>query len=213
MARERNGFGRWLIGAALVGAAAIYARGCMEERSIAEAREISAKLDAQLKEQAKAAAAAREAAKPPEQRERERLEEERRQAKRAEEDAKRREFLAAAAKLRPSVNALQWYEACIEWGRLARNTAHTPRREALLQRLLELDAINAHDLAHVTDRLPKVGMTACGVYAQMGMPDDINTTDTAHRKRQQLVYREPRRYVYLESAPDNANGLVTSLQH
>jgi chemotaxis protein histidine kinase CheA len=203
----------WWVGVFAVAAVALSIRDHLEERRAADERATSRQLAERLAAQAKEAAAAREAAKSPEQREAERREAEARADQQAKQAAERAALLAAAAKLRPKINAMPWFDACAEWGRLARQKQHTPRREAFVQRLTEGKYINSVDLAHVTESLPTVGMTACGVFAQLGLPHDINATNSALSTRQQIVYRSPRRYIYVDAPPGDYNGIVSTVQH
>lgn len=109
---------------------------------------------------------------------------------------------------------MDWFKVCEAWGRVMRQAKPSPKREnALREYLIDEKLINGVDFNNVRERTVQTGMTACGVFASLGMPEDVNTTTTAHATRQQLVYRQRRMYVYTESRPNDHNGLVRSVQH
>lgn len=106
---------------------------------------------------------------------------------------------------------MEWWDACIAWGREAKSRKDLRRMYALQEFLRSDNTINGKDLGGVTGRSPEIGMTVCGVLAAMGRPDKINQTETASQHHSQLVYRSRGIYVYTDG-PD-ANGVVRSIQH
>jgi hypothetical protein len=207
----------WVLGAGAAFGVIVYANGAhtsvekervaAEERDRAIAHAARQERERAASEAATAAAsAAAEAAKTPEQRAREA----RAAAEAQRAEAKKRE---ARAKLDAKISAMKWWDQCMAWGREARTSRHTPWREALIDHLTSEQMLNGHDLSNVTDRTPAVGMTTCGVYAQLGLPNASNATTTAHSMKVQMVYRDRAIYVYTRAAPDDGNGVVEAVQH
>lgn len=99
------------------------------------------------------------------------------------------------------------------WGRESRSGKLTRRKAGLTAYLINENYINGIDIGSVTDQLPSVGQTTCGVFAILGQPDRANQTTTAARLSTQLVYRSRGVYVYTEARPDDGNGIVRAIQH
>jgi hypothetical protein len=76
----------------------------------------------------------------------------------------------ARAKLVAKVDAMKWWDQCRAWGREAKSNTHSPWQGVLIDHLRRKGLVNGQDLVNVTERMPTVGMTTCGVYAQMGTP-------------------------------------------
>lgn len=107
------------------------------------------------------------------------------------------------------IEKMEWWKVCAAWGRASRGK--DPRFAAAAQAyLVQERTINGHDLANLKARRPEIGMTFCGVLAQLGMPEALNQTARASGHHAQLVYRTRRLYVYTDGL--DANGLVTSVQ-
>jgi hypothetical protein len=121
------------------------------------------------------------------------------------EDANREAIMA-------TVRKKQWWEACIQWGRDTRSGA-VARAALVRDYLLSDNTANHVDVEHLKSRQVKLGMTACGVYAMFGMPDDVNSTTTSSSESTQIVYRDRGLYVYTEARPNDGNGIVRSIQH
>ena len=117
------------------------------------------------------------------------------------------------SRLAAKVRAMKWYDACRAWGREARAAKATPLREALIEHLKSSDTVNSTDLYAVTDRVPRVGMTVCGVYAMLGLPDSENRTTLPTLMQTQMVYNGRSLYVYTRAKPDDNNGIVYAVQH
>jgi hypothetical protein len=108
------------------------------------------------------------------------------------------------------IQKMDWWDACIAWGKETRHVKDKRRLTALYAMLVDEKLINAKDIVQVQSRAPAIGMTACGVMAALGSPNEINQTKTAGRHRAQLVYRSRNTYVYTEGT--DANGIVTGIQ-
>ena len=106
----------------------------------------------------------------------------------------------------------KWWETCAAWGRETRG--HDERREkAYLAYLTSERLINGPDRGHVSDRSIDIGMTECGVFAALGMPEHLNQTETAYGTTAQFVYRSGRLYVYTEPGRGNGPNVVRAIQH
>jgi hypothetical protein len=112
-----------------------------------------------------------------------------------------------------AIERMKWWDVCRDWGREVRTKKESRRLVALREFLLYGEMINGIDLTHVGDRNVAVGMTACGVTASLGSPDNINYTTNASGTSAQMVYRSRGMYVYTEAAPNKGNGIVRSVQH
>lgn len=115
--------------------------------------------------------------------------------------------------LATAIEKMKWWDECIAWGIEARKKTMTRRGHALRDHLLSQQMINGIDLGGVTSRRPAVGQTACGVYAAMGLPDKVNTSENASRTSLQIIYRAKGMYVYAEGAAGNHNGVVRSISY
>ncbi len=110
-----------------------------------------------------------------------------------------------------NVESLEWWRACIEWGREERKLAErTPRGQALLWYLESRGYINGKDRGNAPSRTVDIGMTECGVFASKGPPDAINQTTTARGRSAQFVYG--RVYIYTEPSNGPVNT-VHAIQH
>jgi hypothetical protein len=112
-----------------------------------------------------------------------------------------------------AIKKSNWWEACRDFGVEERRRREGRRLAALREFLLDENLINDVDLANTRERKVVVGMTACGVYASLGLPNNINQTTTARSTTAQLVYRDRRMYVYTEAGSHNGNGIVRTIQH
>lgn len=72
-------------------------------------------------------------------------------------------------------------------------------------------SIRPQDRSDIIRRRPALGMSMCGVFAALGEPKGVNRSVTRYGERYQLVYENPRRYVYLEG-PDLGSTTVTGYQ-
>ncbi len=111
-----------------------------------------------------------------------------------------------------AIKNMDWWKACTEWGRERHQRKDSRRAAALREFLLSDDTINGTDLMNVADKKVAVGMTACGVYASLGMPNKINYARTASSLTAQIIYRDRNMYIYTEAASGNHNGIVRSIQ-
>lgn len=109
------------------------------------------------------------------------------------------------------LRSLDEVDLCVRYGELIRDGElrgfaylamglATPMRREMQRR-----GLRANDADAKAESF-RVGSTECTVYAALGDPDDVNRTVSASRVSKQLVYRNPRIYVY------TVNGLVTSWQ-
>jgi hypothetical protein len=110
------------------------------------------------------------------------------------------------------LRALQWFDACGEWGKGMRSSNKTRRQQALRLMLDSDKHLNEIDLQNVPLRSVAVGMNTCGVIASLGKPDDTNITTTAASTTSQLIYRRKSMYVYTEGPPRSGNGIVRAIQ-
>ena len=119
---------------------------------------------------------------------------------------------AADLELVKSLRALDWRQACIEWGNGSRAKVETRRQRALALMLESDRVLNDLDRKFAPVRKIEVGMNTCGVLAAFGRPTSTNTTRTAGATTAQLVYRQRGVYVYTEGPANSGNGLVTAIQ-
>lgn len=115
-------------------------------------------------------------------------------------------------KLVAEIQKMKWFDACAAWGIATRSAQASRRAEALREFLLHDGTINGLDLGNARTREVEVGMTACGTYAALGLPEAANTTTTARTTSQQLVYRSRGMYVYTEGRAGDHNGTVRTIQ-
>lgn len=121
--------------------------------------------------------------------------------------------ISPAAPATPSIHVAHWWDACVAWGRLARNGHDRPREQAYLDYLSQRGLLSTKDMLAPSGDI-SIGMTQCGVIAALGMPDGgVNTTETARGQSAQMVYRRRGIYVYTDDArPFNGLQTVTSIQ-
>jgi hypothetical protein len=108
---------------------------------------------------------------------------------------------------------MEWWRACMTWGRETRAKGVSRRTAALRDMLINDKTINGIDLSTVRSSLPAVGQTACGVFAVMGQPEKVNYTSRTGSQSSQMVYSARHIYVYTDASADDANGIVRSIQH
>jgi hypothetical protein len=108
------------------------------------------------------------------------------------------------------IEKADWFQVCAAWGRAARSGKDERYRIASLLFITDKNLVNGIDLMNVKSKRPEIGMSLCGVVAQLGAPEGVNQTQRAGGHHSQLIYRSRRLYVYLDG-PD-ANGLVTAVQ-
>ena len=84
---------------------------------------------------------------------------------------------------------------------------------ALQANLRDSSTINGVDLGGVRGKVPEIGMTTCGAFAVMGLPEDVNRTKTLGSERVQFVWRSPRVYAYTQTSTGNGNALIHSVQY
>lgn len=111
------------------------------------------------------------------------------------------------------IQKMDWWKLCIAWGVEARKKTPTRRMYAMQMFLNEQRYINGLDLGNVKAKLPEIGMTTCGAYAVMGLPDSINRSKGAYGTRTQNVWRSRGVYAYSRSQSDDANALIASIQY
>lgn len=116
-------------------------------------------------------------------------------------------------KLVAQIEKRKWWENCESFGKAIRASAGSRRTHALREYLLSERLINGVDLMYVKERKIAVGMSACGVYASLGMPDAENRSEYSTRRTSQMVFRRLGVYVYTDAQPGNGNGIVRSFQH
>lgn len=122
--------------------------------------------------------------------------------------SKHKEDVALVAKITKS----NWWTVCEKFGRLRRTGKETREFVAYREFMIDDKLINGKDLMHISSREVAIGMTACGVFASIGLPERSNRTTTAVSTRQQLVFQKPHRYVYVEDSKASNTGLVTAIQ-
>lgn len=121
----------------------------------------------------------------------------------------RKDDKAAVARIQKT----DWWKNCVAWGAEARKKTTSRRMWALQANLQATSTINGIDLGGVRGKVPEVGMTTCGAFAVMGMPEDVNRTKTAGSERIQFVWRNPRVYAYTQTSSGDANALIHSVQY
>lgn len=112
-----------------------------------------------------------------------------------------------------AIEKMKWWEVCRDFGRELRANRDPRRLAALREFLLSDKTINGADLANVKSGNVAVGMTTCGVYASLDLPNKINQTTRAQSTSAQIIYRDRGVYVYTEARPNDGNGIVTAIQH
>lgn len=73
--------------------------------------------------------------------------------------------------------------------------------------------INGIDLGGVTGKVPEVGMTTCGAYAVMGLPDRVNRSKGSFGYHVQHVWQDRRVNAYTRSKEDDGNAPISSVQY
>jgi hypothetical protein len=112
-----------------------------------------------------------------------------------------------------SIDALDGVKKCIAWGAEERRPgSRSPRGEALLAYLEHSNLINSKDRGNVATRQVELGMTTCGVFASLGLPNAYNQSQGSYGEHVQFVYEARRVYVYTDSRVINGWGMVTSIQ-
>lgn len=120
--------------------------------------------------------------------------------------------IAGDIKIVKGIETGKWWNACRDWGNSLRAKGKTRRGEALQDFLLSEDMINGLDLTHARKREVEIGMTQCGLFAAIGMPNHTNDSRSASYKRSQLVYERPRRYIYTEAVATSRAQVITAIQ-
>lgn len=108
---------------------------------------------------------------------------------------------------------MKWWDVCVEWGRLSRSHANDERQTHLLGFLMAERMVNNVDRQVVAGSQIFVGMTECGVFAILGLPDSANNTTTAGGTHSQLVYQSKRMYIYTEPSKETTTGIVRAFQN
>lgn len=111
------------------------------------------------------------------------------------------------------IEKADWWKNCVAWGIEARKKVKTRRMWALQHYLNDLNYINGPDLGHVNGRVPEIGMTTCGAYAVLGLPDSLNRSKGSYGLHIQHVWSDRRVYVYTRSKNNDENALVNSVQY
>lgn len=119
---------------------------------------------------------------------------------------------SADAALVKSVERLEWWDACVAWGREARAKTLSRRGHALQLLLVHRGNLNTLDLRNSKERVPSPGQTSCGTFAILGLPEKANTTESLSSVRNQYVYRSRGIYVYTSGPAGDHNGVVSSIQ-
>jgi len=107
-----------------------------------------------------------------------------------------------------TVQYMAWDVFCVKLGPAVRLPVGKDEnyRAAMLRRADKGEHITREQLSAIEKREPLLGMGLCAIAAALGRPSRMNRTVGRFGEHYQLVYANPRRYVYLE------NGLVTSWQ-
>ena len=115
--------------------------------------------------------------------------------------------VAAAVKKEAQKDA---YKTCVEWGKGQRAPKETRLHAARTAYLADFNFINGLDIGNAREKKVSIGMTACGVFAALGRPEDVNTTETRYSTSYQIIYRERGIYLYGDLGP---NGItIRSIQ-
>jgi hypothetical protein len=187
-----------------------------QQRALAEAKaqeERAAREEAELRQRLADEAAERErVAKETELQEKQKRDEARRRAQlRQQADIKKAEAVkeptpAEKAKMTSRANGMKFWQLCTELGRVLRSPNTTPKGQYWESAVIAASGIPAADQGYVRARRLRIGMDECSVAAILGKPDDMNRTNHAGGRSDQLVYRSKGMYVYTE------NGIVRSWQ-
>lgn len=110
------------------------------------------------------------------------------------------------------ISKADWWNVCARYGKLRRLGKETREFVAYREHLADEDLLNGRDLMNIDKKQVAVGMTACGAFAAIGLPERSNKTTTAYGSRQQMVYSNPHRYVYVDDSKLSRTGLVIAVQ-
>jgi len=111
------------------------------------------------------------------------------------------------------IEKTEWWKNCVSWGAESRKKSQSRKMWALQANLQASTMINGVDLGGVRGKVPEVGMTTCGAFAVMGLPEDVNRTKSASGERIQFVWRNARVYAYTQTSTGDGNALVHSVQY
>ena len=112
-----------------------------------------------------------------------------------------------------SIEGMKWWDACVAYGREFRSNKNQVRETALLRYLESEELLGPEDRGHIGDRTVAIGMTQCGVFAAIGTPTGgTHQTTTAYSETTQLVYENPRRYIYTERGKSHRLQVVRAIQ-
>lgn len=112
----------------------------------------------------------------------------------------------------PAPAKMKWWDACVAYGREYRSHKNEKRAAELFEYLTAEQMLSDLDHVHLGDRTVAIGMTQCGVFASIGIPDATNRTETALSKNSQLIYRSRKLYVYTERQPGARTEIVRTIQ-
>lgn len=110
------------------------------------------------------------------------------------------------------ISKADWWNVCARYGKLRRLGKESREFAAYREHLVHDDMLNGHDLMNIDKKQVTIGMTACGVFASIGLPERSNRTTTAYGMRQQMIYTNPGRYIYIDDAKSSSTGMVTAIQ-
>jgi len=117
----------------------------------------------------------------------------------------------ADKRLVADIQKLDWWRVCVAWGQDERKPQRSRRGEAMGWFLEWSRFIGSKDKGNVSTRQVDIGMTDCGVFASLGMPEHVNQTTTASGTRRQYVYGL-RKYVYTTPVDGEPLNTVTAVQ-
>lgn len=98
---------------------------------------------------------------------------------------------------------MEFTDFCMRLGRTLRNAPEKSGavRYNVMLKLAEEPDFGVRPIHHdaIRKRSPAIGMSVCSVFAALGRPESNNRTVTSRGERYQLIYRNPKRYVYLDN--------------
>lgn len=111
-------------------------------------------------------------------------------------------------KARASVDKIKDDVFCLTMGKILRKKGKQDKDylQAIYQRAMDRENVTDPMFVGIEAHAPVIGMNVCALLAALGRPDRSNHSKGAFGDHYQLIYENPKRYVYVE------NWVVTSWQ-
>lgn len=124
--------------------------------------------------------------------------------------SKKSEDVALVKKLKKQ----DWWKTCVSYGKFVRQKAQSNEAIAHREFLLHDNMLNGKDLMNIYEKKISIGMSQCGVFASIGLPEKTNNTVSTSGSHTQLIYRTGRyRYIYTVDVPGTQTEIVSSYQN